>query len=389
MAEFICDPYSREIDSDPFPIYKRLRDDYPCYWSEPGDCWMLTRYDDVTMAARDWETFSSRHGNMLDDIPARTGVTLGTSDPPRHDQMRALIQFAFGRQQNEYLVEPTRKLANEAIDKFIDSGRVEFIAEFTSPLTVGVLSHLLGIPQGQHETLRKHVVQILQTNPETRKKSDESMASFQWLADYTGELLDDRRKTPTDDLLTYLLQAEIDGDKLQEREIQMTSLTLIMAGVESASSFLAMLALNLTDHPDALKRVVSDPGLMPQVMEESLRYNTSAQRFRRTATKDVEIHGQTIRAGDKVLNCYGAANRDERKFANPDIYDIDRRPKQHVGMGTGKHVCVGAPFARLIVITAMNELHRRIPDYRQASEQLEWIPSTTFRSPVALPLEFG
>jgi cytochrome P450 len=234
LAEFICDPYSREIDSDPFPIYKRLRDDYPCYWSESGDCWMLTRYDDVTMAARDWETFSSRHGNMLDDIPARTGVTLGTSDPPRHDQMRALIQFAFGRQQNEYLVEPTRKLANEAIDKFIDSGQVEFIADFTSPLTVGVLSHLLGIPQGQHEVLRKHVVQILQTNPETRKKSDESMASFQWLADYTGELLEERRKTPSDDLLTHLLQAEIDGDSLQEREIQMTSLTLIMPGVESA-----------------------------------------------------------------------------------------------------------------------------------------------------------
>ena len=389
MAEFICDPYARELDSDPFPIYKRLRDEYPCYWSEPGDCWMLTRYDDITRAARDWETFSSAQGNMLDDIPERTGVTLGTTDPPRHDRMRAIIQFAFGKQHNAHLIEPTKALANAAIDKIINSGRTEFIVDFTSPLTVGVLSYLLGIPHDQYETLRGHVVRILQTDPETRKKSDESLASFRWLADYTAELLDERRINPSDDMLTYLLQAEIDGDRLQEREIQMTSLTLIMAGVESASSFLAMLALNLTADPNARRRVVDDPSLMPQVMEESLRYNTSAQRFRRTATRDVELHGQTIRAGDKVLFCYGAANRDERKFEDPDIYDIDRRPNPHLGMGTGKHMCVGAPFARLIVITAMNELHRRIPDYRLATSELEWIPSTTFRSPVALNLEFG
>ena len=388
MTNFVCDPYARELDSDPYPIYQRLRDEYPCYWSEPGDCWMLTRYDDVAMAARDWETFSSASGNMLDDIPERTGVTLGTTDPPRHDRMRALVQFAFGKRQNEYLIEPTRALANAAIDKFIDSGKCEFISDFTSPLTVGVLSYLLGIPQGQYETLRSHVVLILQTNPETRQKTPEAMASFEWLKDYTGELLEERRRTPTDDLLTHILQAEIDGDRLLDREVHMTSLTLIMAGVESASSFMAMLALNLSDHPDARRRVVADPSLISQVMEESLRYNTSAQRFRRTATRDVELHGQTIRAGDKVLNCYGAANRDERKYPDPDTYDIDRKPKQHLGMGTGKHVCVGAPFARLIVHTAFTELHQRIPDYHQASENLDWIASTTFRSPMALPLEF-
>ena len=388
MPDIICDPYSRELDSDPYPIYKRLRDEFPCYWSEPGDCWMLTRYADVAAAARDWETFSSAQGNMLDDIPERTGVTLGTTDPPRHDRMRALVQLSFGKRQNEYLIDPIREMANAAIDKVIGSGRLEFIADFSSPLTVGVLSYLLGIPQDQHETLRSHVVLILQTNPETRTKTDEAMASFQWLRDYTGELLDERRRKPTDDLLTHILQAEIDGDRLRDQEVHMTSLTLIMAGVESASSFMAMLALNLADHPDARRRVVDDPSLMGQVMEESLRFNTSAQRFRRTATRDVELHGQVIHAGDKVLNCYGAGNRDERQFPDPDTYDIDRKPKQHLGMGTGKHVCVGAPFARLIVQNAMKEFHQRIPDYRQASDELEWIASTTFRSPIQLPLEF-
>jgi len=387
LSNFVCDPYSRELDSDPFPIYKRLRDEYPCYWSEPGDCWMLTRYADVTNAARNWEVFSSASGNMLDDIPERTGVTLGTTDPPRHDHMRSLIQFAFGRQQNEYLVEPTREIANKAIDKALEAGHLEFISDYSSPVTIGALSYLLGIPQDQSETLRAHVVQILQTDPETRKKTQASMDSFQWLKEYTGSLLAARREKPTDDLLTYILQAEIDGKKMQELEVQMTSLTLIMAGVESASSFMAMLALNLADHPDAQRRLVNDPQLMPQVMEESLRYNTSAQRFRRTASRDFELHGETIRAGDKVMNCYGAANRDERQFPDPDTYDIDRRPKQHLGMGTGKHVCIGAPFARMLVRTAMSAFHERIPEYHRVADQLDWIPSTTFRSPVALDLE--
>ena len=389
MSSFICDPYSRELDSDPFPAYKRLRDEYPCYWSEPGDCWMLTRYADVASAARNWEVFSSASGNMLDDIPERTGVTLGTTDPPRHDRMRALIQYAFGRQQNEYLVEPTRTMANAAIDRIFDTGRIEFISDFSSPITIGALSYLLGIPQDHAETLRIHVVQILQTDPETRKKTQESLDSFQWLKEYTEALLDERRKKPTDDLLTYILQAEIDGEKLRDLEIQMTSLTLIMAGVESASSFMAMLALNLADHLDAQRRVVNDPQLMSQAIEESLRYNTSAQRFRRTATRDFELHGQTIRAGDKVLNCYGAANRDERQFPDPDTYDIDRRPKQHLGLGTGKHVCIGAPFARMLVRTAMTEFHKRIPEYHRVASHIDWIPSTTFRSPVALDLEFS
>jgi len=385
---FKFDPFSREVDANPYPLYKRLRDDFPCYWSEDAGCWALSRYADIVAANQDWQSFSSAKGNMLDDIPERTGVTLGTSDPPRHDQMRNLIQSAFAKRNIEHLVAPATSIADEMIDHFIDAGRFEFIADFSSPLTVGVLSYVLGIPHDQYETLRRHVVLILQTDPETRKKTQASMDAFTWLKDYTAAQLEDRRKHPGDDLLSLLIAAEIEGQKLTEREIHMISLTLIMAGVESASSFMAMMALNLADYPDVRRRVVADPKLLATAMEESLRFNTSAQRFRRTATRDVELHGQTIHAGDKVLMCYGSGNRDERQFLNPDTYDIDRGPIRHLGLGTGKHFCVGVPIARLLVLAGMERLLKRIPEYHRTGDTLDWIPSTTFRSPVALGFEF-
>jgi len=386
---FTFNPYSREIDGNPFPYYQTLRDEHPCYWSEEGQCWVLTRYEDVYAAAQNWEAFSSAKGNMLDDFPERTGRTLGTTDAPRHDHLRSLAQAAFSRKNVDYLIEPIRDIANEAIDQFIDKGKFEFIGEFSSPVTVATLSYLLGIPKDDHKEIRRNVVLALQADPETNQKGPENIAAFQWLKDYAATMLEVRRANPQDDLLTHLMQAEIEGDKLSDEEVLMTTTTLIMAGVESASSFMTNFTLNLVDHPDALKRLVAEPKLMPDAIEESLRFNTSAQRFRRTLTCDKELHGQTMKAGDKVLLCWGAANRDERKFPNPDVYDIDRKPRGHLGMGTGKHLCLGAPIARLLIRTAMETLLQRIPDLRKTEQQLEWISSTTFRAPVALELEFG
>lgn len=386
---FSFNPYSREIDSNPFPFYKTLRDEYPCYWSEEGQCWVLTRYEDVYAAAQDWEAFSSAKGNMLDDFPERTGRTLGTTDAPRHDHLRCLAQAAFSRKNVDYLIEPIRQNANEAIDLFIDKGKFDFIADFSSPVTVATLSYLLGIPKDAHREIRKNVVLALQADPETNQKGPENIAAFKWLKNYAAAMLDERRAQPQDDLLTHLMQAEIDGDKLADEEVLMTTTTLIMAGVESASSFMTNLILNLVEHPEALQRLVEEPKLMPDVIEESMRFNTSAQRFRRTLTCDKELHGQTMKAGDKVLLCWGAANRDERKFPEPDVYNIDRKPRGHLGMGTGKHLCLGAPIARLLVKTATEALLKRIPELRKADKKIEWITSTTFRAPTALELEFG
>ena len=383
------DPYSREVDIDPYPLYKALRDEHPCYWSEPGDCWVLTRFEDIYNAGRNWEVFSSAKGNMLDDIPERAGSTLGTTDPPRHDRLRSLVQYAFSKRGLDYLVEPIKEITNQVIAKFIARGEFEFVSDFSSPVTVGVLSILIGMPMEDQEVLRRNIVSILSTDPETRQKTAESMASFEWLKNYTGELLEKHKSERPDDLLTRLLEAEIDGDKLLDREIQMTSLTLIMAGVESASSFMTMLALNLSDHPESKGRVMADQALFANAIEESLRYNTTAQRFRRTLTCDFELHGQQMKAGDKVILCYGSGGRDERKHENPDLYDIDRpNAREHTGMGGGKHMCLGSPLAKLMVETAMAELYRRAPNMERKEGELDWIASTTFRSPTAVHFTF-
>src|SRR2546422_620558 len=195
------DLYSPEIDANPFPYYEILREQYPCYWSESGRLWILSRYDDIVEAARDWETFSSSQGNMIDELPGRAGATLGTTDPPRHDP--------------------------------------------------------------------------------------EHIAAFQGLSEFLAAEVAARRKNPTDDLVTHLAEAEIDGDRLSEREIVLTTTTFVMAGVESLSSFMSMFALNLHDYPEARRRVVADPSLIEPAIEESLRFNTSAQRFKRTVTREI------------------------------------------------------------------------------------------------------
>lgn len=384
MFEF--DIYAPEVDSDPFPLYKTLRDQYPVYWCETAKKWVLTRYDDVANAMRDWETYSSAKGNIVDEMPGRAGSTLGTTDPPRHDRLRNLVAAAFAKRNVEYLVEPARKLASDALEALGDAGELEFIDDFSSVVTVGIIFQLLGLPPGDHTKVRQKVISAIRTDAETHMKTQESIDDFNELVDYVKEQVAIRLENPTEDLISALAEAEIDGDKLTDSEVVMTSVTLIIAGVESLSSFLAMFALNMATYPDSRRRVVADRSLLLGAIEESVRFNTSAQRFRRILTRDVELHGQTMKKGDFVVLCYGAGNRDERKFRNPDVYDIERNPRGHLGFGGGKHLCLGAPVARVIIEAVFDEFFNKFPEFYVGTEELVWTPSTTFRSPIALPL---
>jgi cytochrome P450 len=194
-----------------------------------------------------------------------------------------------------------------------------------------------------------------------------------------------RRANPTDDLITHLAEAEIDGDRLSEREVVLTTATFVMAGVESLSSFMSMFALNLHDYPDARRRIVADFSLLAPAIEESLRFNTSAQRFKRVVMRDTELYGQTMRVGDKVALAFGSGNRDWRKFPDPDTFDIDRRPQGHLGFGSGKHFCLGSQMARLVTEVAMKRFLERVPDYDLTVDRVAWNSSSNFRSPTALP----
>ncbi len=383
---FSFDPYSPAVDADPFPFYKTLRDDYPAFWSKEANMWILSRYADIVTALNDWPTFSSAKGNLMTELPNRAGNTLGTTDPPRHDRLRGLIQHAFMRRNLESLSDPIREIARSVAGPLADQDQFDFITDFSSQFTVKVLWAVLGLPAGDEATAREKAVLMVQSDPATRTKGPEHLAAYQWMQDYAAQVIAERRKNPQEDLISQFSMAEIDGDRLDEREVLLTTTTLIMAGVESLAGFMSMFVYNLADHPEARRQCVANPALLPDAIEESLRFNTSAQRFRRCLQKDLELHGQKMKAGDFVCLAYGAGNRDERQFPNADVYDLSRKPRGHLGFGGGVHACLGTMIARLAVKTAMEEFHKIVPDYRRAADQLPWIPSSTFRSPMRLDL---
>jgi cytochrome P450 len=282
-----------------------------------------------------------------------------------------------------------REIADQALDRIVERKAFEFIEDFSSQITVGVLFKTMGLPAREHSAIRRKVVLAVSTDKALKGRNAEQIAAFQELSDFLTAEVAARRAQPTDDLITHLAEAEIDGDRLSEREIVLTTATFVMAGVESLSSFLAMLALNLHDHPEARRRLVANPDRMPAAIEESLRFNTSAQRFKRVVMREVELHGQTMRQGDKVALAFGSGNRDWRKFPDPDIYDIDRKPQGHLGFGAGKHFCLGAQMARLVTEVAMQRFLHRVPDYHLTTDKLVWNSSSNFRSPVALPFACG
>ncbi len=378
--------YSHEIDADPFPGYAKLREKAPCYWSDSAGLWILSRYEDVAKAAQDWETFSSLRGNLIDEIPGRSGGTLGTTDPPHHDRLRSLAQSAFTRKAVEELAPRTEAIVDATINLLAGMDGFDFVADFSSQVTVKTIFALLGLPERDPAETRHKVVLSISTDKEARGRNPQLNEAFAELTDFLADEIAERRRRPANDLITALAEAEVDGEKLTDREVMLSTTMFVVAGVESLSSFMSIFALNLADHADSRRRIASDLSLLPQAIEESLRFNTSAQRFRRTATKSVELHGQLIHPGETVVLAYGSTNRDERKFPNADVFDIDRNPRGHLGFGTGKHFCIGSGFARMVTGIAVSRLLARIPDFELGSRDFDWVPSSNFRSPVSLPL---
>jgi len=383
---FRFDPYAPAVDADPFPFYKTLRDDFPCFWSVDANMWVLSRYDNILSTLNDWKTYSSAKGNLMDELPNRAGATLGTTDPPRHDRLRGLIQYAFNKRNLDYIEAHIREAAREAIAGFAGKKTFDFAGDFSSKVTVKVLFRLLGLPPGDDELVRDKAVLMVQSDPVTRQKGPQHVAAYEWMRDYAAKVIAEHRANPGDDLISHFSTAQLKGDQLTEQEVLLTTTTLIMAGIESLGGFMTMFALNLADHPQARQACVADPALLADAIEESLRYNTSAQRFRRCLATDKELHGQVMKAGDFACLAYGSGNRDERRFPNPDVYDITRKPKGHLGFGGGVHACLGSAIGRMAVRLAFDELHKAVPDYARVDEQLPWMPSTTFRSPLRLEL---
>ena len=386
---FRFDPYSPENDANPFPAYKRLRDDFPCFWSEEANMWVLSRHEDVLNALQNWRLYSSAKGNLMTELPNRAGATLGSSDPPRHDRLRALVQSAMTKRALDHVIEPARASVAKHLAAIEGKDVFDFVSEVGGAVTLDLIFYLFALPPEGADEVRDNAVLMVQTDPVTRQKSPAHLAAFQWMADYAERIVQERKANPGDDLLSNFITAEIDGEKLLDKEVQLTVTTLIMAGIESLSGFMGMFALNMADFPEARRAICADFSLLPDAIEESLRYNTSAQRFKRCATQDMELHGQQVKAGDFIMLAYGAANRDERVFDNPDVYDITRKPKRHLGFGGGVHACLGSMLARVACQIVFEEFLKAVPEFTRVDDTLSWVPSSNFRSPSVLRLKRG
>jgi len=396
MAEF--NPFDPEFNANPYPFYHRLRADDPVH-QHPMGFYVLTRYDDVAMILRDPrfgkggydELLATRFGSEHD----RPG--LGTSmlfkDPPDHARLRTLVSKAFTPRVVETMRPHIQDIVDRLLDQVGDRKRMDVIADLAYPLPVTVISEMLGVPRDDGDTIKQWSLDLARSldaiampvEPEVIERGN---AARRALADYFRGLVAERRKTPRADLLSALISAEEQGDKLSERELLASCVLLYVAGHETTVNLIGNGLLALLRHPDQLRQLAADPSLIHSAVEELLRYDGPVQRTGRLAGADVELRDKKIAKGTLVLGLIGAANRDPEHFPDPDRLDITRRDNRHIAFGTGIHFCLGASLARVEGQIAINTILRRLPGITLATLTPEWRSSATLRALKALPVAF-
>jgi cytochrome P450 len=376
---------------DPYPAYKRLRDEAPVYRHPARGLWVLSRFDDIVAAAKDWETFSSAGGtgNDVDDtyqlfLPAGD---LPAFDPPLHSRLRGALRLAFSPSALKVRFEPAvRAKVHELIDGFVDAGGADFAYDFARPLPATTMFTWFGFPDEDQPRLLTLFNDMLQRTSGERALPAIALAARDELRLYVQDTARERRRTPSDDLMTFLVQAEAAG-QLSADEVLGSSILLFVAGITTTSGLISNSLLHLATFPDQRAIVVRDPATIQPAIEELLRYDAPIQVLVRTATRDVEVDGSVIPSGAQVLLVWASANRDERRWDDPDTLDLARQPQRHVAFGEGIHHCLGAPLARLEAKIAFEELFRRIPDYAVSGPVVR-VRTPTDRALERLPVEF-
>jgi cholest-4-en-3-one 26-monooxygenase len=363
----------------PHDQFDRLRAEAPVYFhEEPNDTgfWALTKYDDVKRASYEWETFSSELGGTFiptadEEALATLRLTILNMDPPHHHRYRRLVSRGFTPRMIQKLVDDINQRAVRVVDNVCEKGEVEFVEEIAGQVPVQMICEMIGLEKElwpRMFEISNHLIGSrddpdYQDRPET---GDVAAAEIYMLCDAVAA---DRRANPRDDIMTALVQAEIDGEHLTDAELNLFFITLIVAGNETTRNLINHSLLALIEHPEAAQQLRDHPELWDSGVEEMLRWGSSIHNFRRTATKDTEIRGVPISAGDKVVLYYASANRDEDVFENPHTFDVTRSPNEHVTFGAGGvHYCLGASLARAEIKATMRQIVERLPDIELTAE---------------------
>jgi|DewCreStandDraft_2_1066082.scaffolds.fasta_scaffold00258_19 cytochrome P450 len=376
-----------DVVADPYTYFGRLREEDPVHWNHRWGGWLVTRYEDVVTVLRDHERFSSDRmaSLVLELTPAdrdRLSLLINYfskwlvfTDPPYHTRVRMLINKAFTPTSVERLRPRVRQIVDELLSAVAARRQMEFIHDFAFHLPVIVISEYMGVPPEDREQVKEwsdetsRIFFIRADEPDRRERSQKGL---QHLLEYFEPLIYDRRRHPKDDLITALVQAEERGDLLSHEELLATCTVLIFAGHETTTNLLANGLVALTEHRDQWERLQQDPSLIRPAVEELLRYDGPVKATFRWVKTDTELGGKELRAGDRMLAVLAAANRDPRKFAEPDDLDIGRVPNPHVAFGHGIHICLGAPLARLEAQEAFLALSQRFPQIRLADRPREY-----------------
>jgi cytochrome P450 len=375
---------------DPYPTYKWMRDNDPAHYSEVAGIWVLSRFEDVSNAFKDWETWSSaRRGNLINDPPERVGKTLGTTDPPRHTFARGIVNKAFTPRTVSQLKPQISSLAKELSQAAREKGRFDFAADISAPYNAATLGAMFGVPEEDFIRIRHWLDDFfLREEPQAGEEPKHKVA-MRHLSDYVDQLAEARLKESQDDLMTAMLNAEEDGQRLDTRTVVVTTMTFLTAGFESTNNLFTNLTHALALHPDVFQELKSDPSLIPAFVEEGMRWDAAAQGFVRTPTQDVEMHGKVIPENSQVLLHIGSANRDERQFEDADVFDIHREKLRHLGLGQGIHFCVGAPLGREMSYTIFEELLAVSDRWQVDLKKSERVTTPNFRGFSRLPLSIA
>ena len=390
--ELYWDPFTPELRDDPYPLWKRLRDEAPVYHNDRHDFWVLSRFHDIEVAHKDTATYSSAHGTTIEimsDQPMETGMVIAL-DPPKHTTLRKLVSRAFTTRRVSALEGRIRDVCARLLDAQEGKESFDYVQDFAAILPPTVISSLLGVPEADQDRMRHVIDEVFHIEPDVGMFNQTSMNARSTLNEYLKGQFEERRKNPRDDMFTDLLNAEIEEDgeirRLSELELLDFGTILFIAGTETVARNLGWVAWVLEENPDQRAELAKDFSLIPNAIEEVLRYEPPSPVNARWTTTDVTVHDTTIPKDAKVVLLTGAAGRDERKYEDPDVFDIHRKIDLHLTFGYGIHFCLGAALARMEGRIGLEETLKRWPEWTVDREHAVPLYTSTVRGYFNLPI---
>jgi cytochrome P450 len=389
-SDVYYDPYKVEINADPYPVFRRLREEAPLYYNEQYDFYAVSRFDDVERGLIDRETYISGRGVILEVIKANIQIPPGTlifEDPPVHTVHRSLLSRVFTPRRMAALEPKIREFCALSLDPLVGAGRFDFVADLGAQMPMRTIGMLLGIPEQDQESVRDWVDASLRTEAGKPMRYTQERLGGALFADY----IDWRAEHPSDDLMTELLRAEFEDEtgtvrRLTRNEVLTYVNVIAGAGNETTNRLIGWIGKILADYPEQRRQLVEDRSLIPNAIEEILRYESPALNIGRCVARDLELYGRRVPQGSAILLLVGSANRDERRFPDPDRFDIHRQIVQHLTFGYGTHFCLGAALARLEGRVALDEVLKRFPQWEVDRGAAKLASTSTVRGWETLPV---